>query len=641
MSNPRGGRMTRPHESEITRSASLAGLADQKHQDAKADGVRQVTSSEAESRRYADSLRSKLKGLSNKSSPDSIDAFLYELAAREDDCVTDDLLNDLHKQTKRSLAALKKGLRTARKKRDDNVYVSKEARDFVAQTVEKLNDQYAVSRIGSSYMVADIPANRGDQITFMDAATLHALYANRKIKKLIGGRTKEVPITKEWWEYKFRRTYFKPPVFDPSGKNHCYELNLWRGLAIEPKQGDWSLMRRHLFKVICRENPLWFAYLHSWVADVFKNPAHKPGVAFNLSGRKGTGKSKVADWLRKIMPANSGSFSKGEQVWGKHNTGIQQCLLAVLEEAFWAGDKAAEGRLKDLITSSTQIIEPKFVDPFEVQNFTRLWLNTNEPWSFPASGDERRLFALATSEAHRQDIPYFKAIDAEMEAGGLQAMLWDFLNVAQPAWIELRLPPDTPWLINQISFSLPSELAWLRSILTDGVITPGDPYQQLCVWADTDGGAGEDALGPVMSGMSGVRPHPVNGQRGVAVEGFCQRSDGGIDVPTDVVRGAFRKFVAELKGRSYVTPERLGDFLRGFGVERVQRRVGAERPYVFAFPPLEMMRKAFRAETKIDVTDTGGADGVDLSGFGLDGLSGSDLQRWVDYGTGGAPPSGE
>ena len=107
-------------------------------------------------------------------------------------------------------------------------------------------------------------------------------------------------------------TYFKAPVFDPGDKPHRGALNLWRGLAVEAEAGDWSLLRRHYFEVVCRENPLWFTYLMCWIADMFQNPAVKPGVAFNLSGKKGSGKSKGPEWNRKIMPANSGSFSKGD-----------------------------------------------------------------------------------------------------------------------------------------------------------------------------------------------------------------------------------------------------------------------------------------------------------------------------------------
>lgn len=621
-------------ESGIVRSATQAQVADNRHQDKVTAEKPPLTASEAASVSYKNELWRKLRNLSERANGDDVDAFLFELAARDDDCETEDLLKDLHKRTRRSMQELKKGLRTARKKLGANTYITKEARDLIARTLEQMNDLYAVCRIGSGHMVADIPSNRGEQITFIDPATLHALYANKTVRKLVNGQMKEVPITKEWWTHKNRRTYFRAPVFDPSGGRHPNAINLWRGLAVEPEQGDWSLMRRHIFWVICRGNPIWFAYLMCWIADIFTNPEVKPGVAFNLSGAKGTGKTKVAEWLCKIMPANSGSFSKGEQLWGKHNTAIQQCLLAVMEEAFWAGDKAAEGRLKDLITSATQMIEPKFVDPFPVANFTRLWMITNEPWSFPATGDERRFFALEASDEHRRDIPYFKAIDAQMEAGGLAAMLFDLLHIQRPEWIELRLPPDTPWLVRQIAFSLTPELAWLRSVLVDGAITPGDPYQELCAWPTLEEGVEvpevESAVAQSVAALK--QPHSVNGQRSLKTPGYDVRGDGGIDVATDVVKDAFRKFVADLRGRSYTTPERLGEFLTKFGVERTRKRVGSDRIYVYRFPSLETLREAFLVATKINTGDDTLNQRLDL--IGTDAIDLSDRQIWIAYGEG-------
>jgi hypothetical protein len=42
------------------------------------------------------------------------------------------------------------------------------------------------------------------------------------------------------------------------------------------------------------------------------------------------------------------------------------------DEAFWAGDHAAEGKLKDLVTGHDHFIEYKGKEPVRVQNFVRL-----------------------------------------------------------------------------------------------------------------------------------------------------------------------------------------------------------------------------------------------------------------------------
>ena len=58
---------------------------------------------------------------------------------------------------------------------------------------------------------------------------------------------------------------------------------------------------------------------------------------------------------------------------GQFNAHMASCLLLQADEAVWAGDKAAEGRLKGLITSPIQQIEAKGVDPIRLRKTTCAW----------------------------------------------------------------------------------------------------------------------------------------------------------------------------------------------------------------------------------------------------------------------------
>jgi Family of unknown function (DUF5906) len=68
-------------------------------------------------------------------------------------------------------------------------------------------------------------------------------------------------------------------------------------------------------------------------------------------------------------------------------------LLLHADEGFWAGDHAAEGKLKDLITGETQWIEFKGKDLIRVRNYIRLFVTGNSEWLVPAGYGERR-FAI-------------------------------------------------------------------------------------------------------------------------------------------------------------------------------------------------------------------------------------------------------
>jgi hypothetical protein len=63
-----------------------------------------------------------------------------------------------------------------------------------------------------------------------------------------------------------------------------------------------------------------------------------------------------------------------------------------VEEAFWAGDKAAAGALKNLITEDEIMFERKGVDA--ISAFTRLIFTSNEDWAAPVGVDERRFLVV-------------------------------------------------------------------------------------------------------------------------------------------------------------------------------------------------------------------------------------------------------
>ncbi len=145
---------------------------------------------------------------------------------------------------------------------------------------------------------------------------------------------------------------------------------------------------------LCQGNALYFAWVMSWLADLVQNPSRKPGTSVVVRGKKGTGKTKAAQWVRALFPRNSLSVSKRDQVLGRFNGHQAQLVLLICEESFWAGDPQAEGVMKDLITGETLAIEAKGKDVFEVQNHVRLWQCTNQSWAVPATWDERRFFVL-------------------------------------------------------------------------------------------------------------------------------------------------------------------------------------------------------------------------------------------------------
>ena len=236
-------------------------------------------------------------------------------------------------------------------------------------------------------------------------------------------RLREVPIIKAWQKWKFRRQYrglrFCPqPGGAPDGVYNSYY-----GFTVEPKPGSWKRLMAHIYRNICRRDAVHFRFFIAWLAQLVQEPHIKPGTNIVLKGKEGVGKSKVGEWLVALFGRNAMVVSEAQRITGRFNAHLENKLLLMAEEAFWAGDKSAEGKLKDLATGTNMSYERKGLDPYEGQNYTRILIASNEDWVVPASSGGRRWFVLEVGDEHEKDYDYFKAVDEEMANGGLAAML--------------------------------------------------------------------------------------------------------------------------------------------------------------------------------------------------------------------------
>jgi len=155
---------------------------------------------------------------------------------------------------------------------------------------------------------------------------------------------------------------------------------------------------------------------------------------------------------------------------------LVSCLVLHADEAFWAGDKAAEGKIKDLITGDNNLIEYKGKEPFLVKNYARLFVTGNPVWVVPAGLEDRRFAVFEMGERNIKDHNYFADIDEEMDNGGREALLYHLLNF-DLSKVNLRKTPNTSELLNQKLNSLNSRESWALSFLDEGNL-PGHAYDK-------------------------------------------------------------------------------------------------------------------------------------------------------------------
>jgi hypothetical protein len=250
-------------------------------------------------------------------------------------------------------------------------------------------------------------------------------------------------------------------------------FNLWRGFGVDPKEGDWSLLRNHVHEVLANGDARFADYILRWTAWILQNPGERPEAALVLRGGKGSGKGVWGDVLMIIFGEHGLQIFDPTHLTGKHNQHLQNKLFLFADEAFWAGDKTAERTLKGIVTEKRMMIEPKGVNAFPWPNRLSIYMAANADWVVPASHDERRYAVGNVNERWKQNEDYFIPLFAEVKAGGAAAMLWDLLKLDLGNW-HPRKVPQTKALLEQKMLSLTGLEQWWVSMLDVGELPNPD-----------------------------------------------------------------------------------------------------------------------------------------------------------------------
>lgn len=173
----------------------------------------------------------------------------------------------------------------------------------VPYALEILSREFALVTLeGKSRYVDHGGIEQGKGIAFYTRADFEEKFANKRAVFFTKeGAPKERTLV-ELYRTAPGRTEYSSVTFCPQcqgrGKG---ELNLFVGFGVRDERGDWGLLRKHILDNICQGNDLHFRWLMSWMAQIVQEPAQKLGTAVVLKGKKGTGKSKLAQWLRHVI----------------------------------------------------------------------------------------------------------------------------------------------------------------------------------------------------------------------------------------------------------------------------------------------------------------------------------------------------
>lgn len=283
------------------------------------------------------------------------------------------------------------------------------------------------------------------------------------------GKATYQPVAKWWLGHAQRRTYRDGVMMGPREETPDGVLNLWRGFGFAPRPGSWRRLKDHIRYVICAGEEYSFDYLMGWMARAIQLPGLPGEVAIVLRGDPGAGKGILGHALRKLFGNHGLHVSQGDQLTGKFNQHLRECLFLFADEAFFVGDKAGMRVLRALITERVKTIEVKGGAIFQATNMLHLMMASNERWVVPMIAGERRVAVFDVLDTFKGDFYYFKLVTDELENGGYAAMLDELLHYDLNTF-EVRQVPETGALEEQREFTLSSVQAWWREVLERGYV---------------------------------------------------------------------------------------------------------------------------------------------------------------------------
>lgn len=341
----------------------------------------------------------------------------------------------------------------------------------------QMNDRHAIigNISGKCRVIEEVPDDQlhRTKLTFSSFEDVRNRYSNKMVKV---GTTKEgqdvvKPLGKYWLDHPMRRQYDTIKFMPNGDKEGVY--NLWRGFNVEPRPGNCELYLKHIKDNICVGNEDYYNYLINWMARVVQQPATAGEVAIVLRGGKGTGKGVFARTFGRLFGRHHVHVANAKHLVGQFNAHLKDCVSLFADEAFFAGDKQHESVLKMLVTEDTIPIEQKGVDVEIYPNYVHLIMASNDPHVVRATGDERRYFVLDMGTGHQQDARYFSAINAQMEDGGYEALLY-YLQSIDLEGFNVRAVPATKALREQKLLSMGQDDEWWFQKLVDGRLTESE-----------------------------------------------------------------------------------------------------------------------------------------------------------------------
>ena len=249
------------------------------------------------------------------------------------------------------------------------------------------------------------------------------------------------------WEKDPNKRCYDSCVFDPNPNfDNDRQFNTFKPFTITmpvyENQPEDPKEFINLVSSLCNYDDIVSNYLMSYIAHLFQKPNENPYTAIVLKGNQGTGKDTLTHIIEKLLGNNYlVKLSDMSNLVGGFNDCLYNKLVVQINEMSGQDGYAYKNKIKDMITTETNIIKMKYL-PIQYQtNYVRWFMFSNNLVPVVIENTDRRFLICETADDYIGKTEYWRDFYRKLnDKEYLQQIYYYLMNYDISEW----RPNDIP-----------------------------------------------------------------------------------------------------------------------------------------------------------------------------------------------------